>query len=252
MRYGFLLLICCFLTSCEKELDSAFKEKSQKQWKQCRSFYPLAIGNAWTYQIDSVYFSRQQNKINRDTITGIYRDSIADKSVDQVGRTVYRLLHQRIDENTNWLTMDVFTISDDSLYLLNTTQNIPIVELIFPFSKFDKWNPYSFTDKNKDFLVKGRRIQLYSNFSDAFITDSVATTVLGNTIPVITVSDGDFDDQLIIRQYSSRKYAAGIGLIYKEQEFYTDQTTLDTSVSWQDKAEAGFKLKMTLLKYNVH
>jgi hypothetical protein len=243
--------IIILFSSCAKELDTDATDRAKKQYQLNRSFYPLGVSNAWTYQIDSVYYTRSLSTIVRDTVTGIYRDSIADSSYDQNGKSVYRILHQRFTNSTDWETLKVFTITDDSLFLLMTLDNVSLVELVFPFARFTSWDPYTFTDKNRNFLIRTNRIQLYSNMLESVITDSVQTEILGQLTPMITVADGDFDDHLVSRQYSARTYGAGIGLVRKKQEFYSDQTTLDATVAWEQKAEAGFSMQMTLLHYHV-
>lgn len=250
MNKFYLLFIFCItvgIFSCTKDTDPNPGKDTAAWIKDSYAWYPLEIGNQWTYSVDSVYFSTLLGKQVRDTVSGIYRESITDTFSSQ-GQLNYRILREKQNGN-NWDILNVYAVKWTKQNVIRTEDNVSLIDLIFPVSLYESWDPYKFTDKNKDFLIKGNRILLYNNFNDCYISDSTSQVVLGNSVPVISILDGESDDQLILRQYSKRWYAKGIGLIRKEQEFFSDQTTLDRNIPWVDKAEVGFILREELIDY---
>jgi len=246
MKY-LLFLLPLILLSCEKEIDPNPSKKYDEWLIQSYEYYPLEVGSYRTYQVDSIYFERRLNVLRSDTISDIFRESIVDTFRNLQNELTYRIIKER-QSGDNWLTDRVYSVVKSRTKVVRTEENISLVDLVFPFKKLTSWDAFIYTDKNRDFLINGRRIYLYKNFTLSYVKDSTIQTVLGNNTSVITVEDGDSDD-LIERQLSRRYYAKGIGLIRKEQEFYGDQTTLDRGIPWDQKAETGFKLTQSLIDF---
>ena len=202
--------------SCTKEYEPNPGANVNALLQDSYTWYPLAPGHQWTYSIDSVYYYKVLSSQVRDTVQGIYRETVTDTFPGHGGLT-YRILREK-EVNGSWQEINVYSVTRDRYQVIRTEDNISLIDMVFPVTRHSSWDPYLYTDKNREFLIKGHRILLYNNFNSSVISDSTSAQLLGGTHPVIEVSDGESDDMLILRQYSKKWYAKGIGLIRKEQE----------------------------------
>jgi hypothetical protein len=77
----------------------------------------------------------------------------------------------------------------------------------------------------------------------------VEEEVFGEVREVLKIQDVKPDDNIILFQSSTRSYASGVGMISKEQAFFTTQKTELAEKPWEEKAEIGFKCIQTLVDY---
>lgn len=245
-----LVFLTTFI-SCTKETDEGVAERAAKQLAENRTFQPLTIGTVWVYQIDSVYYVFENNKLVTDSVSGIYRETIVDTFHNAVGNPVYRIVREKEDKTLQqWIKVGVYGIEDQKTRLIRQEGNVPFIELTFPLRRFSQWKATSLIDGYEPFYIKSRELPIYKDWGNSFIADSTDQTVLGNATSVLTIKDVDNDDGVILSQYSERKYAKNVGLIYKEQAFYTTQRIELSDLPWREKADVGFEMKQTLIQFN--
>src|SRR6476469_6253271 len=80
-----------------------------------RGYYPLAVGNSWTYAVrDSVWSAANlANPTSTPTATSFqFRETISEVFTDAAGLPAYRLVRSRRPTTAdNWVDDSVFTIS---------------------------------------------------------------------------------------------------------------------------------------------
>lgn len=237
------------LTGCDTEKDDLSAEKFKQQLAESYQYYPLKPGNSWTYQIDSIYYSDNLGNIIIDTVKGIYRETLTDTFRTEDNRLVYRCVKEKKQANNSWNTMRIYSLMPLERQLVRTEENTPLIDLIFPINENSSWDPCSYIDANVNYLVRGKGIQIFKDWPQSYVRDINNENVLGADREVATVIDIEPDDNIILYQSSFRKYAKGLGLIYKEQSFFTTQKTELADSPWEEKADIGFKSYQTLLEF---
>lgn len=249
-----ILLSLAFLvvlaTSCTRENDVEAGKRFQEEINASKLFYPLETGKTWTYQIDTVYYSMNLNVMEIDTVSGYYRETIADTFVNSQNHTVHRIIREKQDDDTKqWYVTNVFSLEARERQLIRTEDNYPLIDLVFPSAQNTSWKATALIDGNTSLLVRGKAIQIYKDWPDSYVAGVRNETVLGVDTDVISIIDVEPDDDVILSHYSARQYAKGVGMIYKEQAFYTTQLIELADRPWSEKAEIGFETFQTLISY---
>ena len=110
-------------------------------------FYPVASGNTWIYQVDTIrYSSRYSSALNAivtDTFSGRYfiKEVIADSIGLQEGNPFFRVeLFHSSDSTGPWQIDSVWSIQRGKDKILKTENNRPVVKLKFPLSEGSRWD----------------------------------------------------------------------------------------------------------------
>ena len=213
-----MLISTVYFSSCEKEIDTDAVQRAKDNLEKSYQYYPIAIGKSWTYQIDSIYYSDNLGNIEIDTIRGLF-------------------------------VTRVYSLMPTTNQLIRTEDNTQLIDLIFPLQINSTWNPTALIDANSTYLVRGKGIQIFKDWPSAYISDIVEEEVFGEVREVLKIQDVKPDDNIILFQSSTRSYASGVGMISKEQAFFTTQKTELAEKPWEEKAEIGFKCIQTLVDY---
>lgn len=238
------------LSGCDREVDTDTAQKAKEALEKSYLFYPLNIGSAATFQIDSIYYFDNLGTIEIDTVRGKYRETISDTFRTEDHRLVYRILKEKFDAASSaWVITNVYSLMPSKYQLIRTEENISLVDLIFPLDNSSTWDPTALIDANTNYLVRGKGIQLFKDWPSAFVEDVYNSFLFGQDREVIEIRDVTPDDNIILYQSSRRTYASGLGLILKEQSFFTTQKTELAGSPWEEKADIGFKCVQTLIDY---
>lgn len=250
-----VILVCIFfsllfLASCEREIDTDAAQKAKEALEKSYQFYPVNIGNSATFQIDSIYYFDNLGTIEIDTVRGKYKETVTDTFRTEDNKLVYRILKEKFDPfSSSWTVTNVYSLMPSKYQLIRTEENISLVDLIFPLNNTSSWDPTALIDANTNYLIRGKGIQLFKDWPAAYIEDVYTSTLFGQDREVIEIRDVNPDDNIILYQSSKRTYASGIGLILKEQAFFTTQKTELAGSPWEEKADIGFKCVQTLIDY---
>lgn len=248
----FIALIMSFfcLVSCDREVDTDTAQKAKEALEKSYQYYPVRIGISATYQIDSIYYFDNLGTIVIDTVRGKYKETITDTFRTEDNRLVYRILKEKFDSiSSSWSVTNVYSLMPSQYQLIRTEENISLIDLIFPLDNSSSWDPTALIDANTNYLIRGKGIQLFKDWPAAYVQDTYTSMLFGQEREVIEVRDVNPDDNIILYQSSKRTYALGLGLILKEQAFFTTQKTELASSPWEEKADIGFKCTQTLIDF---
>lgn len=249
--YGFFLcLLGIFLTSCENDFDTNAAQRYQQKLMDSYRYYPLKIGNSWTYSIDSTYYFDNLGTIETEKVSGIYRETLTDTFRDGANRLVFRCLKEKQLPDQSWTILRVYSLSPSATNLIHTEENTPLVDLVFPIDENKVWNPTILIDPNANYLIKGKVINLFKDWPGTYIEQTGTYTFKGKDYPTINLVDVLPDDNIILYKSSRRTYAKDIGMISKSQAFFTSQRTDLADKPWSEKADIGFETSQVLIDFH--
>jgi len=252
-RPTYLLLLSlnfiAIFSACEKELDTGASDKYKEQLKESYRYYPLELNKSWVYSIDSIYYSDNLGIIEVDTVRGVYRETLVDTFRNESDQLVYRCLKEMKNVNQTWSVLRVYSLIFLTNQLLRTEDNVTLVDLIFPIRSGSRWDTRVYIDSDANYLIRGKAITLFKDWPDTYVANEYNGEYNGTAASMIDIIDVEADNNIILYKASKRTYAKGIGMIRKEQAFFTTQRTEDPDLPWEQKAEIGFKAVQTLLEY---
>jgi hypothetical protein len=167
------------------------------------SYFPLHLGHTVIYQVDSIVKS-EFNLGQIDTFRFQIKEVVESFFTDMEGRLTARLeRYKRNHPSEPWVIHKVWTANLLSNRAEKKEDNITYIKLVFPPRLNLRWNGNAFNELGEQ---------------DYVITSVHAPEVV-NTIAfdsVLTVLQAD-EDNIVYKKYEVEKYAAGTGMIYKEQ-----------------------------------
>ena len=241
IRYLITSLMLFSLLSCENKIED-FDPGSGG-----REYFPLEVGNSWTYQLDSIIYDNKGSRV--DTISQVLREDITESYTDPSGDTAYRVARYRQKTNGLWEVTDIWSASLDDRLAYRTEENLRFAKLSFPVEEGVAWDGNAFMDEEVIVKVAGEPIRVYQNWGDYRYVSAGVSESIGDLSfdAVCTVEQVDLEDK-ITRRYSMEKYAAGVGLIYREMIILNTQQ-FDSEDPWEEKAEEGFILRQSLISF---
>jgi hypothetical protein len=244
MKFIILLLLTMALGfwACENTLED------YQPNDQGTDFFPLEVGNTWIYQLDSITYDNNGNKI--DTISIQVKETITEQFIDQEGNDVYRVARAWL-KNDIWVTSDIWSASIDKKLAYRTEENLRFAKMSFPIVEGITWDGNAFIDEEIIVKIAGEPIRVYQNWGDYSYTNVDQSENIGDIFypSVCTVNQVDLEDK-ITRRYAEEKYAKGIGLVYKKMIVLNTQK-FDSTEPWELKAEEGFILEQVLLSFQA-
>ena len=211
-------------------------------------YLPLDVGFTWEYQVDSILIIQGGN--SNIISSSFVQEKVVELISEESSSKTYRLERSiRSDQDSNWKLRDVWQISKDDTKVIKTEENLRFIKLVFPAVKGVKWDGNTFFDASKLFDVASNEVAIYQDWN--YKVEEVEIEKTYNDIlysDVLRLSHVD-EESLISRRFSEEYYAKDVGLVYREMEIYDSQNG-DTSLSWLERAEKGFKLNQTLLSFS--
>ena len=226
-----------------------------------RGYYPLAVGNTWTYAVrDSVWsVASPGTPTSRATATTFqFRETIADIFSDAAGQSAYRLVRaKRATVTDNWVDDSVFTISALSNALILNRSNTRTVELVFPPRLGRSWNLNAFNNNYNDTITAETR--RYTAVNQPFTTGGgitgLAAVAYANTIS--TANAGMATESSLLRRVNYQQvFAQGVGPVYRRRDnfaafTYTSLTPPFNQIFPKDAYTSGFSRRETLIDFKV-
>lgn len=226
-----------------------------------RGYYPLAVGNTWTYAVrDSVWSAANvTTPTSTPTATSFqFRETITDVFTDAAGQPAYRLVRaRRATATADWVNDSVFTISAPSNALILNRGNTRTVELVFPPRQGRSWNLNAFNNNYNDTITAETR--QYSAVGQSFTTGGGNTglpaTAYANTIS--TANTGMATESSLLRRVSYQQvYAQGVGPVYRRRDnfasfTYTSPTPPYNQIFPPGAYTSGFSRRETLIDYQL-
>lgn len=241
MRYFFFLILLAFIyPGCESE--SIKVDQSDLDLE----YYPLGIGNKWEYKYDSIVYDESLGKV--DTFSGYLLEELEE----EIRENTYIIQRSwRKAPNDSWIMTDRWTVSLDDNRIIKTEENLPFIKLAFPLTKGKSWKGNILFDESIVINVAGETLRPYINWNYEIVSVNDIFSVNGLELEDIIVINQVNDTSLVDLRYSEEKYAPNIGLVEKYIQIL-DCSCFDVSldIPWESKAEKGFILKQSLIKFN--
>lgn len=202
-------------------------------------YYPTTAGKFVIYDVDSIVYT----DLPKDTLSYKYRikEKLADSFTDNEGKPAIRL--ERYIKRYNplkpydsipWTMLEVWMVNASQTSIQVRESNVRFTKLIFPIQQNAEWNGNANNTLGE---------LLYSfDYIDKLETINKVTLE-----KVLLVKQKDYRTA-ISYQYSSEKYAKGVGLVYREiQDLISNKTITNDPV--EARIENGIIFKQTLVTY---
>ncbi len=251
MKYFSLLFFVLLIAACST--DSTIE---QIDIDYGYDYYPLSVGKYIIYDVDSITYDPDNGNTLIDTNSYQIQEEIVDTLIDNSGRTVYVIHYQTRNHATEpWQLEAVYSAVQTESALIKTEDNLPFTKLVFPIKIDSTWDGNRlFNDENVIASVRGETLNIFKNWESKVKSNQTSIDIGNQTFnDVISVIHAD-DENLIERRYVEEKYSRTIGLIEKKVMILDTQCGGNLSacdgLTWEEKAEKGFILKMVVNSYN--
>lgn len=135
-----LLFSFTFFFSCDREVELPGSNNSF-------DFFPLIIGNFWTYEVEErIYFGEN----DFEDYSFYYRDQIRTVYVNDAGEQVFIVRRDRSEDNENWQFEVEYTLLIRENNLIMNLQNHPLVLLVYPPKDGLVWDGNKYRDATMD------------------------------------------------------------------------------------------------------
>ncbi len=210
-------------------------------------YFPLNPNAVRTYRVDSVIYV-QRAGMERDTTHAFIREVVRDSFRDALQDLVYLVerYHAR-DTMHGWALVDASYVTASSERLTVRDRGLTFIRLVFPVQQARAWDGNVWVHPKTQIEVSGEILEPYENWFYLYEYAGRTDTLGGRAYPkVCKVSEAD-DENIIQKRYSAAWYAAGIGLVYREQWLLDTQNT-DASLPFHLRAQKGFIMTQTLIE----
>jgi hypothetical protein len=229
LLFGMLL----FTGGCDKPLEKPDPNTDG------HLYAPYSVGGNRVYQTDSIFFTKRAILI-RDTVHCYILEQVRDSFITSSDQIVYEIdYYTAPSEDGPWAFADNGFIQISSDQLIRTEKGLDFIQLVFPVQRYRRWDGNARISNRNVILVRGEPFE-------PFLYWSGKSYYYQNILPADEIS---YEDDLINYIKSSRKYAWGVGMVYRE--FWMLKTSIDNaSQTWAEKAEQGVIIRQSLIKNN--
>ena len=235
MKYSKLLFILTIFIAVSCKKDSEFTGNFGYD------YIVDQVGAYTVYHVDSIIYNDFTGEVT-DTSFEL-KEVIVEEFIDNLGRNAQRLeRYRRAIGDTEWEVFRSFYIVKGERNAERIEENLRYINFVFPAKVNSTWAGNRFINavENNKFLA---------NWEYEFTSVDVPLSQNGidysNTATIILRDN----ETAIEKIYAKEIYAKGVGMIYKEWWHLETQNISDKP--WEDKAEAGFILKMYAIENGV-
>lgn len=240
-----ILSLCLFSAlSCSRETETIAIDSG-------REYFPLQVGRAWEYEVDSIIFSTA----GTDSSRTLQRDLITNSFTDAAGDTIFRVeRYERLSPAEDWQIRKVLSLSANNRQAVRTEDNLRFIKLIFPVREGATWNGNLHIDQNLRIIVAGEVLDVFKDWKYKIITKGQPYfNGIQAFDDAVTTSHAD-SENLIEYRYVQEAYARNVGLVFQAQQILDTQCQRCCNANfaqcldlpWTEKAEKGFILRRRL------
>ena len=253
MRHLLVFLIfLVFSTS----IISCKKETADVKLPPLNDYYPLQVGNSYTYRLDSTIYIAFGTAIS--TVSYMAKDSIISTYNDNTERTAYLVYRYLTDTSIKapFTYNSAYSIIPTGKNIeVTDANNLHFINLAQPITTNTTWLGNSYIDTKSittDLAYMDNWNYAYQNINAPF---TVLKGGIDSTITVLGIDetrpdDSPFDPQYFKqRDYAEEVYAKGVGLIYKEFTHWVWQPSDNINPGHYEDGSYGIKLN--LVDYSV-
>jgi hypothetical protein len=213
------LLVFIGISGCKKNVVEPVIDHSSK-------YINLAVGNTWIYQMDSIVFSGFSGS-TPDTFNYLIKNEVKEAFTTIDGEQGYRIeRYFKTDSNSDWKFTRQYSEVVTDLEVLRTDFDQTQITLSLPILLDKTWNSNQYNPN--------REIETY--FEEVHEPAQVGPNFYDSTCLVFH----DEEINIINSFFAIERYAANVGLVYREEE---QLNFIGTAT------EAGFKYQLTLLAF---
>ncbi len=240
-----LILMLPFLGCVSNESEESDILSDQK-------YFPLQKGKFIEYKADSIVF-RQGSLL--DSVRFEAREEIKDEGQDSLGRFYTILRSHRSTANEPWVPFASYTARVYQNKALKNESNVHLIKMVFPLTPGISWNGLALIRPDQLFNIEGESVEIYRDWENFKVNEPAGSFTSGNLVfdDVVTILQTD-EENLIAKRYSLEKYAAGIGLVYKEMIILDCNNTINNcaavNLAWSQRATKGYIFRQTITRYN--
>ena len=241
-----LLFMISLFTSCGKN-------ETETLPKLGKEYYPLQIGKAATYDVDSIIYDPISNGVVKiDTFKWQVRELLVDTFRDKSNVLNYTIERSiRAKGGQNWKIESVLTAALTDNHALRAENNILYIKFPTTFGVKTNWDGNVYVDPSVKMIIAGETLEFFSKkwvyqVESYGKSEKIGDKTYEDVLTIIAQSDAKI---LTDKRYTLEKYAKGFGLIYREQKIL-DTQKLDANIAWEKKAEKGFILTQKAISFN--
>lgn len=237
-------LFLILLLACKRETETIDLDLG-------RAYFPLQMGRAWEYEVDSIVFSTSATDSSRT----LQRDVIVESFTDANGDTIYRVeRYERLSPDQDWQIRKVLSLSANNRQAIRTEDNLRFIKLVFPFREGTTWDGNLHIDKSLRIILAGEVLEVFKDWSYKISSKGqpYSNGVLSFDDAVVA-SHAD-SETLIEYRYVQEAYARDVGLVFQEQRILDTQCQRCCNANfaqcidlpWTSKADKGFVMRRRL------
>lgn len=237
MRLTLLLFLTFTFWACKEE--TAAPELSFRY-----EYFPLALGQERLFVVDSILFDPLGNRVQIDTSTTYIREMVVDTFRNAAKELEYRIeRYERSSTSAPWVLKKVLSELRTTHQAQRFEDNFRLVKMVFPQQLEQSWNPLIFVDPSTRVDVKGEPLEVFKGWEAKIKNIDQSWNQYPNTLEL---QFSDYENAIELRRGAER-YAANVGLVYRELSVLNTQCLMCQGQTWEKKAQAGFILKMRRL-----
>lgn len=195
-------------------------------------YFPLQVGSVWIYAVTETVYSEVAAPQNRSYQLKL---TVTDSIKNSAGAYTYIVLRtKKNDGETNWLSLDTWSIRKDDREVIVTEGNTSFKKLIFPVRDGLTWNGNEYNTRGED-EYRMNAIEL---------AEPISGMTFDNTIQVEQENNEDF---IVFLDERDEVYAKGFGLVRQSVKQLNYCSTEDCI--GQQKVKSGKIYSQVLLSY---
>lgn len=220
---------------------SCKKEQKINDLEYNYQYFPLIEGNFVTYNVDSVTYNDFSTPVTITRNNYQIKEVVADEFIDLEGRVSHRIeRYYRKNGNEEWNILNVYYATIDDRTAEKVEENLRFVKLVFPVAEGKKWMGNKFIDPSNELVfLKDWQYEM-KNINEPL-------SIGGLSFDSTLIVQQEYDSSAINITASIEKYAKNVGLIYKELRYLKSQNNIN--LPWEERAEQGYILRMSVIDY---
>lgn len=211
-------------------------------------YYPVAVGNYWTYAVADSTWSQalaSGNTLATPSVLTVsnyqFKETITEVFTDASGQLAYRLVRSKMGPGaTSFRDDSVFVLTANANFVALNRNNAKTVELIFPVRQGRSWNLNAFNNIDTTFSAETRQ---YSRVGLPFTTGGGTSGLPSKAYePTVTVSNtgAAVESSALRRRGYQQVFAKGIGPVLRRRFFFANFYINNTSTGRVDYYDRNY------------
>jgi len=219
-------------------------------------YFPLAVGQSRTYQVDSIRFDYGEGNFMSDSSSFYIREDYVEMLENQEGNDLYRIERRKAKTLEGpWQVLDVVSEFRTVTQAFRTENNLKFNVLVFPPEEGTRWDGNAYLNEDLTVFVRGEPIQMFKFWDYEVLSKSLSATVGEmNYTDLLHVQQAEDVNAFDLRQ-AFEYYAKDIGAVYRERWIlesackFLGRPEICVGRDWPEKSGRGFIVRETLVAH---